>query len=168
MKLDKAEILINKLGLEKHPEGGWFREIYRSKEETKKTHLPERFSGSRNHSTSIYFLLTSGEFSAFHRIKSDEVWHFYEGSPLTFHMIEGTGECRSVILGRDIDKGEIYQYVIPHGVWFAAEVNDTDSYTLVGCTVSPGFHFDDFELGARAELINEYPAHKKLIGKFTT
>ncbi len=163
--------MIKKLKLEKHPEGGWFREIYRSGEKIKKEHLPERFTGSRDHSTSIYFLLTSGTFSAFHRIKSDEVWHFYEGSPVTIHMIDMAGEYSNVTLGRNIEIDEEYQYVIPHGVWFAAEViaggSNADPYTLVGCTVAPGFHFDDFELGVRENMIKKYPEHKGIIEKFT-
>jgi len=167
--MNKAEYWINKLGLEKHPEGGWFKEVYRSAETIKTEHLPERFGGERHHSTSIYFLLTSDTFSAFHRIKSDELWHFYDGSPVTIHMINESGEYSQVTLGRDrdIDKGEVLQYAIPHSVWFGAEVDNKDSYVLVGCTVAPGFHYDDFELAKRDWLMREYPQHKEIIERLT-
>lgn len=165
--MNKAEYWIEKLGLEKHPEGGWFKEVYRSKEKIKTEHLPERFGGERHHSTSIYFLLTGDTFSAFHRIKSDELWHFYDGVPVTIHMINESGEYSQVTLGRDIEKGEALQYAVPHSVWFGAEVNDKDSYSLVGCTVAPGFHFDDFELAKRDELAGKYPEHKGIIARLT-
>ena len=162
-----AEYYIKKLGLEKHPEGGWFKEVYRSDEEIAVEHLPERFSGSRHHSTSIYFMLTSDTFSAFHRIKSDELWHFYDGSPVKVYMIDSSGNYSEVILGRNIENGEALQCVIPHGVWFGAKVNSHDSFCLVGCTVAPGFHFDDFELGKREELLSIFPEHKETIKKLT-
>ncbi|HAX47784.1 MAG TPA: hypothetical protein DCX92_02240 [Bacteroidetes bacterium] len=163
----KAEDYIKSLGLEKHPEGGWFKEVYRSDEETAAEHLPERFSGSRHHSTSIYFLLTSDTFSAFHRIKSDELWHFYEGSAVTIYMIDSEGNYSEITLGRNIESGEVLQCVIPHGVWFGAKVNSADSFCLAGCTVAPGFHFDDFELGEREELLKIFPKHKKIVNELT-
>ena len=162
-----AEYYIKVLELEKHPEGGWFKEVYRSAEEVAKEHLPERFSGSRHHSTSIYFLLTSDTFSAFHRIKSDELWHFYEGTKVTIYMIDNAGNFSEISLGKDIENGELLQYAVPHGVWFGAKVNKPDTFTLVGCTVAPGFHFDDFELGERTELLRMYPQHKEIIEKLT-
>jgi predicted cupin superfamily sugar epimerase len=165
--MKNAEYWIKKLGLEKHPEGGWFKEVYRSEETTAAEHLPERFKGERHHSTSIYFMLTSFTFSAFHRIKSDELWHFYDGSAVTIHIIDEGGKHSHVILGREIDKGEVLQYAIPHGVWFGAEVIDEDSFSLVGCTVAPGFHFDDFELARRNELAGKHPEHIKIIERLT-
>jgi len=158
---------IEKLGLEKHPEGGYFKEVYRSEEIIPKQSLHKRYLGDRNHSTSIYFLLTSNEFSAFHRIKSDETWHFYSGSPVTVHMIDESGKYSNVKLGSNPENGEVFQFAIPHGVWFAASVNEPDSFTLVGCTVAPGFHFDDFELGKREELIKLFPQYEGVIRKFT-
>ena len=158
-----AEYYIKVLELEKHPEGGWFKEVYRSAEEVAKEHLPERFSGSRHHSTSIYFLLTSDTFSAFHRIKSDELWHFYEGTKVTIYMIDNAGNFSEISLGKDIENGELLQYAVPHGVWFGAKVNSADSFCLVGCTVAPGFHFDDFELGDRKVLLKMFPEHKEII-----
>lgn len=165
--MKNAEYYIKKLGLQKHPEGGWFKEIYRSDEKIKNEHLPERYSGSRHHSTSIYFLLTSDTFSAFHRIKSDELWHFYNGSPLTVYMIDEAGNYSEIILGSNLDAGEVYQCIIPKGVWFGAKVNAPDSFCLVGCTVAPGFHFDDFELGKREALISKFPESAELITLLT-
>jgi predicted cupin superfamily sugar epimerase len=165
--MKNAEYWIEKLGLRKHPEGGWFKEIYRSGEFIKKEHLPERFTSERHHSTSIYFLITIEEFSAFHRIKSDELWHFYEGSAITIHMIDETGKYSKVTLGKEIEKGEVFQYAIPQGVWFAATVDAENSFGLVGCTVAPGFHFEDFELGKREELVNMFPENKEVIQKLT-
>ena len=165
--MKNAEFWIKKLGLQKHPEGGWFKEAYRSGEFIKKEHLPERFKGERHHSTAIYFLITTGEFSAFHRIKSDELWHFYDGSAITIHMIDDDRNYSTVTLGRDIEKGEVFQYAIPKGIWFAAEVEEKDSYSLVGCTVAPGFHYDDFELAKREDLVKLFPKHKKVIERLT-
>lgn len=165
--MKNAEYYIKKLGLQKHPEGGWFKEIYRSDETIKNEHLPERYSGSRHHSTSIYFLLTSDTFSAFHRIKSDELWHFYDGTAVTVYTIDENGNYSEIILGNDQEKGEVFQCVVPRGVWFGAKVNKPDSFCLVGCTVAPGFHFDDFELGKRGELIKIFPNHTELINQLT-
>lgn len=157
------EYWIEKLGLIKHPEGGWFKEVYRAGESVKVEHLPERYTGGRHHSTSIYFLLPSDTFSAFHRIKSDELWHFYTGSAVTVYMIDEEGSYSEIKLGGNAEAGEVFQCVIPRNVWFGAKVNEPDSYTLVGCTVSPGFHFDDFELGKREELLKTFPQHKEII-----
>jgi hypothetical protein len=165
--MKSAQYLIEKLNLLKHPEGGYFREVYRSEEEIKQEHLPERYSGARHHSTSIYFLLTSDEFSAFHRIKSDESWHFYDGSSVTIHMINEIGKYYSVKLGSNLEKDEVFQFTISHGTWFAASIDESDLYALVGCTVAPGFHYDDFELGKREELIKLFPQYEDLIKKFT-
>lgn len=162
-----ADYWIDKLALEKHPEGGWFKEVYRADESVKKEHLHLRYSGDRQHSTSIYFLLTSDTFSAFHRIKSDELWHFYTGSAVTIHMIDEAGKYSKITLGGDADAGEVFQCFIPKHVWFGANVVDTESYSLVGCTVSPGFHFDDFKLGKRDELVRQFPQHKEMIERLT-
>jgi len=165
--MNNSKSWIEKLGLIKHPEGGWYKEVYKSDELIKKEHLPERFSGERHHSTSIYFLLRSGEHSAFHRIKSDEIWHYYKGSAITIHMINNTGEYSCVKLGKNADKGEVFQFTVPHSTWFAAEVSKPDSFALVGCTVSPGFHFDDFEMGGREVLTTLYPQHKEILSRLT-
>jgi len=165
--MQTAKYWIEKLGLQKHPEGGYFKEVYRSEEIIPAQSLHKRYSGERNHATSIYFLLTSNEFSAFHRIKSDETWHFYTGSPVTVHMINENGKYSAVKLGANSENGEVFQFTIPHGVWFATSVDEADSFALVGCTVAPSFHYDDFELGKRAELVKLLPENEGVIRKFT-
>ena len=159
--------LIDFYELEGHPEGGFFKETYRSKGLISKSSLPGNFSGDRNYSTGIYFLLTSDTFSAFHKINQDEMWHYYEGSPITIHMIDNEGVYHSQKLGLNIEEGEQPQYTVPAGVWFAANVNEAHSYTLVGCTVSPGFDFADFELADPEKLILSFPKHEHLIRRFT-
>ncbi len=145
---------IELLHLQPHPEGGHFRESYRSTEWIRKQDLPERFSGDRSFSTAIYFLLERDEFSALHRIKQDEVWHFYDGSSLTIHIIETAGTYSTIRLGRRIDFGETPQAVVPAGYWFGATVTDQTGFALVACTVAPGFDFADFELPTRAIVVD--------------
>ena len=158
-----ASYWIEALKLERHPEGGYYRETYRSSELMQRSGLPERFPGSRSFSTSIYFLLSGKEVSYFHRIKSDELWHYHMGNSLSIHIIDLDGEYQIVNLGKDVERGDAFQVVIPAGCWFGAAVNDPDSYILVGCTVAPGFDFEDFELGNRSELLKTYPQHRAII-----
>ena len=158
-----ANYWISHLQLLKHPEGGFYKEVYRSEELVNQNHLPKRFTGDRCFCTAIYFLLQKNDFSAFHRIKSDETWHFYQGTSLTLYMIDETGVLTSSILGDNPENNESLQITIPQNAWFAAEVNDKSSYTLTGCTVAPGFDFTDFELGKRMELLNLFPQHKEVI-----
>jgi len=165
--MHSAEYWINKLKLRPHPEGGYFKETYRSSEAILKPALPARFSGDRVFSTCIYFLLDRKAYSAFHVIQQDEIWHFYEGSSLTIHIIDPGGEYAAVKLGRRIDHGESFQAVVPAGCWFAAAVDDPEAYTLVGCTVAPGFDFADFEIAERKKLVELYPAHRDIIEKYT-
>lgn len=163
----EPEFYINELGLKKHPEGGWYKEVYRSVETIRKECLPERFTGNRYFSTSIYFLLTSDTFSAFHRIKSDEIWHFYDGDAIKIHMIDRSGNYSTLSLGKDIESGEVMQFTVPHSTWFAAEVGKPGSFALVGCTVAPGFDFDDFEIGEKDILLMEFPSSEYIINKYT-
>jgi len=165
--MTKPELIIKALKLDPHPEGGYFRETYRSKGIISKEELGEKFSGERNFSTCIYFLLTAESFSAFHRIIQDEAWHFYEGSPLFLHMISPEGEYTRVIIGRNFEKGEVPQFVVPGGTWFAAEVSREDSFSLLGCTVAPGFDFADFEMGVRKDLIKLFPDLRETIFKLS-
>jgi len=158
---------IDALNLQPHPEGGWYRESYRAAETIPQNVLPERFSGPRPFATAIYFLLTSDSFSALHRIRSDELWHFYAGSPLTVHLIEADGGSRSLTLGPNARVGESFQALVPAGCWFGATVAMPESFALVGCTVAPGFDFADFELGERDELIRQYPAQQTLVERLT-
>lgn len=164
----KAETVIKKLGLKKHPEGGYFKETYRAGEKIPKDSLPERFSGDRNFSTAIYFLLKENDISIFHRIKQDELWHFYYGDPITIHTINEAGEYSNIILGHNIIKGETFQAVIPAGVYFGGEVNKSKfCFALAGCTVAPGFDFNDFEMPGREKLTKLYPSHKEIIRRLT-
>ena len=164
---DTAKYWIDKLKLTRHPEGGYFREIYRSNEFINKKSLPERYSSFRSFSTSIYFLLESSEFSAFHRLKSDEIWHFYKGAPIRIFIIFRGGELRQYDLGSDPEKNQVFQALIPKGCWFAAKVIKPDSFSLIGCTVSPGFDFEDFEMGRLEKLSKLFPQHSQLIRQLT-
>lgn len=159
--------LIQKLDLQPHPEGGYFKEVYRSKGSIAKSYLGDEYSSDRNYATSIYFLLTSDSFSAFHKINQDETWHFYKGDPLVLHIISKEGNYSSTIIGNDIVNGEVPQFTVKGGDWFAAEVKDNGSFSLVGCTVAPGFHFDDFVLPRRDALIELFPQHAKIIQQLT-
>lgn len=144
-----ALFYINNLKLQPHPEGGYFKETYRATENILANSLPKRFSGNRSFSTAIYYLLQQGDFSAFHRIKSDECWHFYAGKTLLIHIIEADGTYSCVNLGTNVDTGETFQFVVPANAWFAAEPAEASAFTLVGCTVAPGFDFLDFEMQIR-------------------
>ncbi len=163
-----AEEWIRDLDLSPLPEeGGWYREVYRSKEYISKNSLPDRFQSKRTFSTSIYYLLTGCDFSAFHRIKQEEIWHFYEGSSLSIHIIEKNGKYKRIRLGRDFNNGECFLAVINQGDLFAAVVDNEDSFSLVGCTVAPGFEFEDFEAPKRGQLLALYPEHEIIIKKLT-
>lgn len=162
-----ASYWIEKLRLERHPEGGYFRQTYRSALEVAREALPSQYSGGRAVSTAIYFLLDGKEYSALHRLRSDEMWHFYAGCGLVVHVIEPAGTYSAIRLGRDPGKGEEFQAVVKAGCWFGAEVADRTSYALAGCTVAPGFDFEDFELGKRLELGRAYPEHRRLIARLS-
>jgi len=149
---------IKNLNLQAHPEGGWFKETYRSKETIGKEALPERFPGSRNFSTAIYYLLEKGDLIAFHRIKSDELWHFYDGDGLEIIEITPSGELKKHILGLNTSPEALPQVTIAAGSWFASR--PLGNYTLAGCTVSPGFNFEDFEMGSKKQLSTLFPLHK--------
>ena len=163
----RIEELIRKLELLDHPEGGYYRETYRSRGLISASELSPSFGGGRNYSTAIYFLLTSENFSAFHRIRQDEVWHFYEGSNIVLHLLKPDGSYEKVILGPDISKDHHFQCVVEAGTWFASEVEAPNSYALAGCTVAPGFDFQDFEMAQARELLAQYPAFKDLIARLT-
>ncbi|THU35837.1 cupin domain-containing protein [Niastella caeni] len=162
-----AAYWINKLQLATHIEGGAFREIYRSPVLAPLSALPAGFTGERNFSTSIYFLLQQHQFSAFHKIKSDEVWHFYYGDTLIVYEIDQQGRMIEHRLGCDPDNQESFQCVIAAGNWFAARLAPGGDYALVGCTVSPGFDFADFELADRKELQHLFPEHTEVIKELT-
>lgn len=161
--MNTATQLISRFSLLPHPEGGWYKETYRSTEGIPHRGLPIRFNGDRHFSTAIYFLLEKGTFSAFHKIKSDECWHFYAGQSLEIFVLDKEGELVIVKLGNDITNGEVFQYVVPANTWFASRPSSVAEYAFVGCTVSPGFDFADFELAESSTLSNEFPQHTHLI-----
>jgi uncharacterized protein len=156
-----AQLLIERLGLSPHPEGGFYRVTYTSDVTLPRNALPPRFLGDRAACTAIYFLLDGEDFSALHRIAADELWHFYAGSTLIVHVIDPEGNASELLLGEE------FQAVVKAGCWFGARVQDPMGFALVGCTVAPGFDFADFELGKRADLVRMYPAHQKLIEALT-
>lgn len=165
-----AAYWIKKLGLEPHPEGGYYRQTYRADLVLAQNCLPHRFTGPRLASTAIYFLLDGRNFSAFHRLQSDELLHFYFGAPLAVHVIEADGSYSQIRLGSDPEAGEVLQAVVAAGCWFASQIAtpmDQESFALVGCTVAPGFDFDDFELAERQKLVSCYPQYRDVITKLT-
>lgn len=158
---------IEHLRLSPHPEGGHFRQTYVSEVSLGTSCLPPGFTGPRAASTAIYFLLEEGNFSAFHRIRSDELWHFYAGDPLEVLVLNSDGQLEIVRLGPDPEKDQNFQAVVRAGNWFASRVASGGSFALAGCTVSPGFHFDDFEMASGDELARLYPQHSLLIEQLT-
>ncbi len=165
--LEEVDELVARLNLVPHPEGGFYRETYRANETIPDTGLPPRFHGSRAVSTAIFYLLRAGDRSKLHRIKSDEIWHFYEGDPLAIIAIAPNGQLTETTLGRDFTAGQVPQHVVPAGHWFGAIPAPGCAYALTGCTVAPGFDFADFELGARATLQSAFPQHRDWIEKLT-
>jgi len=157
----KGKEIVERLGLQEHPEGGFYKETYRSNQtiETDKNVY-------RNISTAIYFLLENENKSLFHRIKSDELWFFHQGEALEIVFIK-EGVLNTIILGNNLENGEVVQATIPANTWFASRVKNLKGYSFVSCTVAPGFDFADFELAKRADLINEFPNLKETIEKFT-
>lgn len=164
-----AEYYIQALSLLPHPEGGYYKEVYRSPLTLPKKSLPADFTGDRAASTSIYFMLTSDRPSRFHKIRSDETWFFHDGASLDLHLLSPTGAYQKVIIGKDIDKGNQLQFTVSKNHWFAAAIspNEAADFALISCVVSPGFDFDDFELANQASLLALYPAHETLIRKLT-
>lgn len=164
MDADRAETarLIDRLDLRPHPEGGYYRETYRAEEVVHRSTLAVH----RSASTAIYYLLSGDAWSAWHRIRSDEIWHFYAGGPLLVHVLDGQGGLATHRLGNAIQAPDcVFQAVVPAGCWFAAERVHADRYTLAGCTVAPGFEFSEFELADVDRLAGEHPAHKALIAR---
>ncbi|MEZ5015483.1 MAG: cupin domain-containing protein [Flavipsychrobacter sp.] len=155
------------LDLTEHVEGGAFKEIYRSAMKLPQEVLTKEHKGDRAAATSIYFLLEYGEFSAFHRIASDEIWHHYDGGTLCIYEIKKTGELVKHLLGKNIANGEQLQVVIEAGSWFGSRVEEEGSFTLSGCTVAPGFDFGDFELAKKDVLASKYPQYTSIINELT-
>ena len=165
MNSHDPQYYVSKLGLTPHQEGGYYKETFRSTEMTSDQELTVNFDGKRKLYTSIYFLLTSNDISHFHRIKSDELWYYHAGSPLTIHIIDENGVYKEIKLGINLDKGEVPQALVPKNSIFGSSVMDKDTFSLVGCMVSPGFEYKDFELFTQNELLLKYPQHKDVIMK---
>jgi uncharacterized protein len=158
-----AQALVSSLGLVRHPEGGYYRETYRSMLRVTSNTESDDFPNQRSFSTAIYYLLCDDDFSALHRIKSDEIWHFYRGSTVIVYTIDQHGVLTQNRLGHAIENKEYYQLVVKAGCWFGAMLGEPNGYGLVGCTVSPGFDFRDFELANKDEMIKAYPNHRTVI-----
>jgi len=165
--MNNYEYWVNKLELAKHVEGGYYKEVYKNSEAITDKELKSSFSGKRHLATSIYFLLTSEDASNFHRLKSDEIWYYHAGAPLTVYVIDEKGDLKELKVGLDIENGEQPQVIVPAGSIFGSMVNKENSFSLVGCMVSYGFDFHDFELFSREELLAKYPEHKDIILKLT-
>lgn len=159
-----ADDWIAHLQLAPHPEGGYFHRSYTAEQTLT---LPDR-SGPRPITTAIYYLLKSGQRSRLHRLKSDELWHFYAGSPLSAHILDHCGKYVRQRLGPDPGASQQFQLTIRAGCWFGATVDDPSGFSLIGCTVAPGFDFADFDLADRATLIHQYPQYTRLIEVLTS
>ena len=153
---NQIQQLIKKFNLLPHPEGGWYTETYRSKENV----------GDRSLLTSIYFLLTSDNVSRFHRIKSDELWYFHQGSAVTVHTLNENGHTAHQ-LGNDIENGEQPYLLVKANTIFGSSLDAPESYALVSCAVAPGFDFRDFELFTKEELLKDYQEHEEVIDRLT-
>ncbi|MCC6512068.1 MAG: cupin domain-containing protein [Pirellulaceae bacterium] len=182
-----ASYWIEQLGLNSHPEGGYYRELYRASEGVEKSSLPARFLGDRCFCTSIVYLLEAHDRSVFHRIRSDETWHFYAGSPLELHQLDDHASAAAdsadshqrIVLGTELHLGQHLQWTVPAGIWFgsrpwiAPRTAESPAlplggeYSLLGCTVSPGFDFADFEIADRSQLLSRFPGHRELIEQLT-
>lgn len=158
-----ASQIIDQLQLKQHPEGGWYKECYRSALSIKKEGLPDTFDGDRDALTSIYYLLSNQEISAFHRIQSPEIWYFHQGINLIIHIIHPSGQYEKVVLSGK--KSNLWQFTVEPHCWFAAEIEGTYGYSLVSCAVAPGFDFRDFEMGSAINLIQKFPQHKDIINR---
>lgn len=157
-----SDHLISLLSLMPHPEGGHFKESYRSRHRVNR----EGDGTSRSASTAIYYLLRARERSTWHRIRSDEMWHFYDGVPVRIHVLEPDGELSVLRLGNPLrHEGAQFQALVPAGRWFAAECEEPEGHSLVGCTVAPGFEFEEFEIGDESFLKKDWPRHSALIAR---
>ncbi|MGE7876664.1 cupin domain-containing protein [Peribacillus muralis] len=155
------------IGLLPHPEGGYYKRTFESEERTSDLELTVNYEDRRKLYTSIYFLLTSKDVSHLHRLKSDELLYYHGGSPLTIHIIHETGDYEEIKLGMNLDNGEVLQALVSKNSIFGSSVMEEDTYSLVGCMVSPGFEFEDFELFTQADLLVKYPQYKDLIMKLS-
>ncbi|MBR6000397.1 MAG: cupin domain-containing protein [Oxalobacter sp.] len=157
--------IITHFGMQPHPEGGYYIETYRSAGTIPANALPDGW-GEHNWSTGILYLLKAGDYSHFHRIRQDEMWHFYLGDPMRLAMLYPDGCYEEIILGKDILAGQKVQFTVPAGVWFGATPCKGSEYAFVGCTVAPGFAFADFEIAKKSDLLAAYPDQAAAIDEF--
>jgi len=162
-----VDFIIEHLGLEPHPEGGYYRETYRCEERIPPHGLPSRYSAEKSFGTAILYLLTSDTVSVLHRLRSDEVFHFYLGDPVLMLLLYPDGHGEEVILGNDLERGQFPQRVVPGYTWQGMMLVEGGSFALMGTTVAPGFDFGDFELGGGKELVREYPRFERIIERLT-
>ena len=161
--MNDVKKIIETLELVPHVEGGYYRRIYIAEKQ-----IAVNESVKRPLCTAIYYLLESGDFSCWHRLQSDEIWHHYVGSSLTIRTLTADGELQELLLGNPLEDPNARPFrLVPNGCWFTATVNDPESFTLVGANVMPGFHPDDCELGERRQLLAAFPQHAELITRFT-
>jgi predicted cupin superfamily sugar epimerase len=164
---DAFKRIVERFDLAPHPEGGYFREVYRSTSKIHHPGIPRGAAGERAAGTLIYFLLAKQDFSAFHRVRfSDEIWHLYAGGPLEIFVIDDSDRLDRRLLTTDLTEGEPAT-VIPAGAWQSARVLSGADWALGGCTVAPGFDYDDFEMPRAAELLARYPEHARTITELT-
>jgi hypothetical protein len=163
----KAQDYIQQLQLLPHPEGGYYRETYRSDTVLLESATDLGFNGDRQLCTAIYFLIEKDNFSALHRIKSDEIWHFYGGDALEVIEIDEAGQLICTAVGPNITAGQVPQYLVKAGRWFGSRVLKGGSFSFVGCTVAPGFDFRDFEMASRESLLTKFPEYREVISELT-
>ena len=163
----EAARLIDFLELEPHPEGGFYRETWRSGLTVSLAGVSGGPEGTRSFGTAIYYLLSGGEVSRLHRLKSDEIFHLYAGGPLAIHLLEETCGYRKIMLGNDLEAGQVFQATVPAGCWFGASLPEKESFALVGCTLAPGFDFNDVEMGDRGRRLAAFPSHENIIRLLT-
>lgn len=159
------ETLIEHYELQPHPEGGYYKELYKAEGLIPQRALSNSFQGDRSYSTGIFYLLPKGSKSSFHKIPSDEMWHFYLGGPLNIVEITEEGDIKETRLGQEISNGCVLNYVVPGNTWFGAYPAEGTEYALVGCTVAPGFDFADFEMGEENKLVSEFPKAQDMVEK---
>jgi hypothetical protein len=165
MNAEKLKSLLNLVPLS--VEGGYFAETYRSTDMISRECLQSRYSGHRSVGTAIYYLLEPGTFSEIHRVASDEIFHFYLGDPVEMLQLWTDGSAKRVLIGTDIESGMAPQLVVPHGVWQGARLVAGGNFALLGCTVSPGFEYADYESGSRQLLSEGYPEYRDMICALT-
>jgi predicted cupin superfamily sugar epimerase len=165
LKLSVDE-LIKRYNLIEHIEGGYYYRGYRSQDIIPAIGLPKRFRGERSITSAVVYLIPSGVISKLHRLKSDEIWHFYLGDPMTLVEIYDNGTIKKTMLGQNVLQQQEVQHVVHHGCWFGGFVNYPGDYSFVGCTVSPGFDVEDFEMGDRETLLQKFPHLKEDVLSF--